>query len=83
MKLEEALEILREDAEVKDRAAFKQLDQRLGQIMRELRKRSRSDPGSKTVIEPMIKRAGEADLDLSKLQRSFVSLDAFAKKFHI
>jgi hypothetical protein len=83
MKLEEALEILREDTEARDRAFFKQLDQRLTQIMKELRKRSRNDPGSKTVIEPMIRKAGEIDLDLSKLQRSFIALDGFAKKFNI
>ena len=82
MDLAEALEILTEGA-VQDRAAFDHLDGRITQLMREMRKRARAEPGNKMTFERMIKVAGEVDLDLSKIQRSFTTLDAFAKKLHI
>ena len=83
MNLTEALEVLTENAEREDRAAFNHLDGRLNQIMRELRKRARSEPGSKIAIERMIKWAGEADLSLSKIQGRLANIESFVKQFHI
>lgn len=86
MNLDEALEVLEEAmllGDPKTRLSFEQLDGRIVQLMKEMRKRSRADPGSKSAIEPMIRVGGEIDVTLSKLERSFIALEIFAKKLHI